>query len=100
MLLFYSQICLLMGLIHMKAEKRRTYLMITASVVLLIGNLINSFFSANFILHLRISIGFLLASVLLLLIGLQSVRLENYTERFIGYHQIYRNRTKTGGQTS
>lgn len=99
-LLFYSQVCLLMGLIHINAEKRRTYPVIAACIVLLIGNLINSLFSTNFMLHLRISIGFLLASELLLLLGLQSVRPENYTDRFIGYHQLFKNRAKAGGQTS
>ncbi len=100
LMLFYSQICLLMGLVYMKAGKKKNNIIITAIIVLLIGNLINSVFTTNFILHLRISLGFILASELLLLIGLKSIQLNNYTEVFVGYHQLFKNRNKAGGQTS
>lgn len=94
-LTFSVQVCLLLGMINIKTGKKRPVLLNFLNGILFIGNFINSLVLANFKIQLLISIGFMLASEILLFFRVKAYKLGNYTD---GHFNLLKQNTKQGGQ--
>lgn len=94
-LTFYVQVCLLLGMINTKAVKKMPVRLNFLIGILFFGNFVNSLVLANYKIQLPISIGFILASEILLFFRLKTYKLGNYTD---GSFNLLKRNTRQGGR--